>query len=224
MNIWVIDTCPRPGYPYLVRGRVDLEREAGDFEPGEKRNILSEKRFTAILLLAPLLISIGCATLTRSRTQRIPVTASPPGATVIVNGQRQGVTPLSLKLVRGEKNQVIRIECPGYNPNEIRPIRKPTGAPFFGNLLLGLIPAIAPAGLYSLANEGSGGLLIWTLSAAAFGVLFTAVDSGSGAINDFEPKEISVTLTKADGTPRVDTMLVDADDFKNIKWIRVRRD
>jgi len=33
-----------------------------------------------------------------------------------------------------------------------------------------------------------------------------------------------VTLTRADGPPRVDTMNIDADDFRNVKWIRVRRD
>jgi hypothetical protein len=44
VGIWVVDTCPRPEYPYFVRRRVDLEREAGDFEPGEKRNFLSEKQ------------------------------------------------------------------------------------------------------------------------------------------------------------------------------------
>jgi hypothetical protein len=38
------------------------------------------------------------------------------------------------------------------------------------------------------------------------------------------PKRLEVTLTKVDGTPRVDTMYFDADDFMNIKWIRGRRD
>lgn len=177
-----------------------------------------------VLPLASVLLSPGCATVTRTGEQRIPVTSAPAGATVFVNGQRQGVTPLSLWLARKKKNQVIRIECPGYNPIEIRPKRRPSGAPFLGNLLLGLIPAIVPAGLHSLAHDGEGGMLIWTLYAAAFGALFTAVDSGSGAINDFEPKELTVTLTKADGPPRVDTMLVDAEDLKDVKWIRVHKD
>ncbi len=37
-------------------------------------------------------------------------------------------------------------------------------------------------------------------------------------------KELLVTLTKAEGSPRVDTMRINADDFRKIKWIRVRRD
>jgi hypothetical protein len=80
------------------------------------------------------------------------------------------------------------------------------------------------AGLYSLAHDGKGALSIWVLSAAAFGALFTVADSGGGAINEFKPKEITVTLTKADGIPRVDTVLIDAEDFRNVKWIRIRRD
>jgi len=186
------------------------------------------RRKNAVLLLfltlASVLLSPSCATLTRIGGQRIPVTSAPTGATVFVNGQRQGVTPLSLWLVRREKNQIIRIECPGYNPIEIRPRRRPSGAPFLGNILLGFIPATVPAALHSLAHDGEGGMLIWTLYAAAFGALFTAVDSGSGAINDFEPKELTVTLTKADGPPRVDTMLIDVEDLKDVKWIRVRKD
>ena len=177
-----------------------------------------------ILALTSVLLSPGCATLTRSRQQIVPVTSSPVGATVIVNGARQGVTPLQLRLATKKKGQVIRIECPGYHPIEIRLIRRTSGAPFFGNLLLGLIPAIAPASLYSLTHDGKGVSSIWILSAAAFGALFTVADSVGGAINEFKPKEITVTLTRAGGTPRVDTLLVDADDFRNVKWIRVRKD
>jgi hypothetical protein len=191
-----------------------------------KRPAIKNKSTNRILflILTGVLLSPGCATLTRSRTQWIPVTSSPPGATVIVNGQRRGVTPLALRPARKEKGPIIRIECPGYDPIEIRLIRKTSGAPFFGNLFLGLIPAIAPASLYSLAHEGKGALSIWVLSAAAFGALLTVADSGGGAINEFKPKGITVTLTKSDGIPRVDTVLVDAEDFPNVKWIRIRRD
>jgi hypothetical protein len=39
-----------------------------------------------------------------------------------------------------------------------------------------------------------------------------------------KPAELIVTLKKADGSPRVETMLIDADDLQNIKWIRIHRD
>jgi hypothetical protein len=65
--------------------------------------------------------------------------------------------------------------------------------------------------------------LIWGLSAAAFGGVFTLIDTGGGGKGyNLSPKDLTVTLTKADGTPRVDTLLVDPDELRNVKWIRVR--
>jgi hypothetical protein len=156
------------------------------------------------------------------------VTSSPAGATVIVNGFEQGVTPLEVRLDRKQKGYVIRIESPGYNPVEIRLQRRISGKTILGNFLLGVIPASVPAMFWLDANAEEvaipelGTALVWTLSAAAFGGLFTIIDGSKGYI--LRPRDLTVTLTKADGTPRVDTMLVDAEDFRNVKWIRVRRD
>ena len=66
-------------------------------------------------------------------------------------------------------------------------------------------------------------MLTWTLSAVGFGGLFTFIDSGSKGYT-LTPGELSVTLTKADGPPRVDSIVIDANDLRNVKWIRVRRD
>ena len=180
-----------------------------------------------ILTLTSLLLSPGCATLTRKKTQRVPVTSAPVGATVIVNGIEQGVTPLELRLGRKTKGQVIRIESPGYAPLEIRPIGKMSGGPILRNFLLALIPGAVPAFWWGYTQEDEEitgtGWLIWGLSTAAIGGIFTAIDSG-GAGYELEPKELTVTLTKADGTPRVDTIVIEAEDFENIKWIRVHRD
>ncbi len=109
-------------------------------------------RFIIFLTLTSVLLAPNCATLTRRRTQRIPVTSSPVGATVIVNGQQQGVTPLEIQMVRKKKGQVIRIESPGYNPVEIRPQRKMSVGPIIGNVLLGLIPGIGGAYIYVLTT------------------------------------------------------------------------
>ena len=75
---------------------------------------------SSLLILFSILLAPDCATITRRSKQRIPVTSDPMGATVIVNGVQQGVTPLEIRLARKEKGQVIRIESPGYNPIEIR--------------------------------------------------------------------------------------------------------
>ncbi len=66
--------------------------------------------------------------------------------------------------------------------------------------------------------------MIGALTAVAFGALFTAIDTGNGRGYNLSPRDLTVTLMKADGTPRVNTVLVDADRFGDIKWIRVRRD
>jgi PEGA domain len=177
-----------------------------------------------IVILADILLAASCGMMiTGEGTQRIPITSVPMGATVIVNGVEQGRTPLILDLAKKARGRVIRIEVPGYQPLEIRLAKKASGGPFFANLLLGLLPGCVPATAYSLAHDGKGFFPVWLLSAAAFGGVFTAVDLASGAVGEFVPKEVTVRLKKADGTPRVVTIFLDADEFRNIKWIRVQR-
>jgi hypothetical protein len=183
---------------------------------------------SSFLILFSMLLTPDCATIIRRSKQRIPVTSDPVGATVIVNGVQQGVTPLEIRLARKKKGQVIRIESPGYNPFEIRPQRKMSDGPIAGNVLIGLIPGAVPAVLYSLEHDDEPGdgkrtLLIWMLSAAACGAAFTAIDSG-GSGYELNPRDLTVTLSKADGTFRVDTMFLNPDEFRNVKWIRVHRD
>jgi hypothetical protein len=59
---------------------------------------------------------------------------------------------------------------------------------------------------------------------AGFGGLFTLIDIGLKYGYVLRPKELSVTLTKANGEPRVRVLLIDAAAMRNITWIRVRRD
>ena len=187
------------------------------------------KRNTALFLfmtLTSVAFTPNCATLTRGRTQRIPVTSSLAGATVSVNGQQQGVTPLEIRLSRKQKCQVIRIESPGYNPVEVQLKRKRSVGPLIGNFLLGVITGAQLAFFYASArdinDEYIETYLAWLLGTAVCGGLFTLIDGSKGYA--LTPKELIVTLTKAGGTPRVDTILLDAEDFQSIRWIRVRRD
>lgn len=175
-----------------------------------------------ILILVSALFAPDCATLIHKRTQGIPITSSPAGATVIVNGVQQGVTPLMITMDRAWKGQVIRIESSGYNPVEIRPKRKLSGGIILGNFLFGLIPGSLVAMGVGLEEGDAAGFSAWALTAAAFGGLLTLID-GAKAYS-LHPKDLTVTLTKADGTPRVDTILIDVDDFRDISWIRVRKD
>jgi len=184
--------------------------------------------FLFILTLACVLLVPSCAVLTRTSEQGIPVTSFPAGAAVIVNGIWQGRTPLAIKFTRWEKGHVVRIESPGYNPVEIRLRREVSADTILGSFLLGLVPGIAPAlaglGLSHTRSDPSAEKMILSIyfgSAAVLGGLFALMDLGSGQEYTLTPKNLTVTLTKADGTPRVDTVLIDADDLRNVKWIRV---
>lgn len=185
--------------------------------------------FILVLALTSVLLAPGCATLTLSSKQGIPVTSIPIGATVYVNGVRQGVTPLEIRLERKQKGQVIRIESPGYNPVEIRLERKMSASLFFDSiyaLALGSVAAV----WWGEAHEDSrhyyvGIAVTWALTAAAFGTAFTAIDTGgTGRGYELRPDALTVTLKKVNGPPRVDMIFLDADELKNIKWIRVLRD
>lgn len=188
---------------------------------------------SSLLILFSVLLSPDCATMTRKKTQAIPVTSNPVGATVIIDGVRKGVTPLELKLPRSKKGQVIRIESEGYNPVEIRLQRKMPGGTYISNFLFGFVTGAVVTVVWASATEYAPGveditevpglIPVWILSSLALGTIFTVFD-GSGSGYSLNPGDLAVTLTKSDGTPRVDTIFIDAEDFQNIKWIRVRRE
>jgi hypothetical protein len=159
------------------------------------------KNASLILLISvvSILFAPGCATITRKRTQKIPVTSSPIGATVSVNGQQQGATPLEIRLVRKKKGQVIRIEAPGYNPFEIRTQRKISSQTIFGNIVLGAGLAAFSSGM---ENMGFGERKrVSILDIAGTAALFIIIDASSKKGYEFEPTDLTVTLTKADGPP-----------------------
>lgn len=125
------------------------------------------------MTLAAVWSAPGCASITRRSTQKIPVTSSPAGALVAVNGIQTGALPL-----------LLDIETEG---KDVR--------------------------TWALIGLGTG-LFLTTFFDYAI----------TGAVNEFRPEEISVTLTKADGPPRVNTFFLEADGFRNVKWIRIRAD
>jgi hypothetical protein len=183
-----------------------------------------------VIVSALALATTGCATIFRKSTQAIPVTSSPPRAVVSVNGKAVGTTPVWIRVSRRIKGQVIRIETPGYNPIEIRPRRTVVGGPVLGNFLVGLAVGFFPAAGYAFAHDEdrnyheSSAYLIWGGSMAVVGAILVAIDLGGGQGYSLMPKELNLTLTKADGPPRVDTVLIDAGRLRDIKWIRVRYD
>ncbi|NIM91619.1 MAG: PEGA domain-containing protein [Candidatus Aminicenantes bacterium] len=168
-----------------------------------------------------------CATIIRGTSQEIPVTSNPSGAKIIVDGEEKGYVPVILKLKK-KKSHIIQIKKEGYNTVEILTTRKtPIGVHFLGNLLLGASMAFGNIMLFAnldtndkiseeLAVGGmiSGGILM---------LIFPfAVDFRSGAVSELSPKQLNVTLSKIEEMPISNFVFIDAEEFQNIKWIRVK--
>lgn len=188
------------------------------------RNAVSGSSFLAIIL-AGALLAPNCATMSRKPEQRIPVTSSPAGATVFVNGMREGITPVEISLPRKIKNRVIRIESAGYDPVEIRLKRSLSADNVFGNIFLGGAGGALNGLFYGWIASAPDNLLGWIAAAgAAAGIVVAELVDMSRSGYTLHPTELEVTLKKTDGTPRVDTIFVKADELRNVKWIRVRKD
>jgi hypothetical protein len=87
----------------------------------------------SIVLLAG--IAQGCASLIQGSTQQIPVTSTPPGATIVVNGFQRLQTPAVLELSRKESHQ-LEFTLDGYHPEMIL-IRQVTSNMIAGNIIAG---------------------------------------------------------------------------------------
>lgn len=177
-----------------------------------------------LLAVTSVLLAQGCATVFRTRTPPIPVTSSPAPSTVSINQKLQGQTPIEIRLARRRSPQVIRIESPGCNPLEIQVGRDAAAPNYLGDTLLGA----AAGSLIALAQATAKGphhfwtdLAIDVPAGAAIRILVDLIiDEDTG----LRTRELLVTLTKAGQPPRVETMVIDAKAFKDVKWIRVRRD
>jgi len=183
------------------------------------------------IILALFVISVfffqNCATIISGTSQEIPVTSNPSGAKIIVDGKEIGYAPLNLKLKK-KRNHIIRIEKEGYNPLEIRIISKllPKGNTSIGNILLGGTAGWV-LGLF-LARLLEGVRTLWisestTTIGSVLGILVAyRIDSKSGANYTLSPKDLNVTLKKIEGKPQPNLILINAEHFQNIKWIRIK--
>jgi len=183
------------------------------------------------IILALFVISVfffqNCATIISGTSQEIPVTSNPSGAKIIVDGKEIGYAPLNLKLKK-KRNHIIRIEKEGYNPLEIRIIPKllPKRNTSIGNILLGGTAGWV-LGLF-LGRLLEGVRTLWisestTTIGSILGILVAyRIDSKSGANYTLSPKDLNVTLKKIEGKPQPNLILINAEHFQNIKWIRIK--
>lgn len=191
------------------------------------------KRKTQIilaLLVTCIFLFQNCQTFIIGTSQKIPVTSKPLNAKIIVNGFEQGYTPTFIKLKKKNKNNIIRIEKENYNPFEIQIIRK--NAPVvsvMGNVIFGVLGyymgAVMALPIYLFFAPESDKKIFHICTIGMAVASYAAAiqkDYESGANYSLSPIQLIVTLTKIEEKPQPDLILLDARQFRNIKWIRIR--
>jgi hypothetical protein len=110
----------------------------------------------AITMIGVMFITSQCATIMSGSKQDIPITSSPSGASISVDGEMMGITPVTIKLKRNMKNVALKIELDGYKPYQTNLSRGMNGW-IFGNIILGGIPGLiidaATGSMYKLTPE-----------------------------------------------------------------------
>ena len=120
------------------------------------------------LAVVALALVVGCATIMHGTSQQVGISSQPTGASVVVDSQPLGVTPVSAKLSRKNQHR-ITVTMSGYQPFEMVTTRKTSGW-VWGNIvfggLIGLVVDASTGGLYDvrpeqvaaqLAQAGAGG-------------------------------------------------------------------
>ena len=112
------------------------------------------------------LTQVGCATTLTGQTEEIFFTSEPEGATVKIDGQSYGKTPIKVSLQRAKGAKTISFELEGYKKST-RSLSSAIQLPFWGNFLLS-----------------------YSSTTGAF------VDMSNGAMYEYSPKQYYVTLVK----------------------------
>lgn len=106
------------------------------------------------LLLGSLLAS--CASIMHGTKQPVSVSSAPTGATVYLNGQLLGKTPVVADVSRKTQGNRIRLELEGYEAKEIALSRSVSGW-VWGNIifggLIGLVVDASTGGMYKITPE-----------------------------------------------------------------------
>lgn len=106
-----------------------------------------------------IILTIGCGSITHGIRQEIPISSNPPGATVIIDDEIKGQTPITVELERKTKKYYIEIAKDGYTTYKTYLIRKTSTASSVGNFMLdfGLISHLivdkSTGGAYKLTPE-----------------------------------------------------------------------
>jgi uncharacterized protein YceK len=109
----------------------------------------------SLFALCVSILLLGCATIMHGTSQQIGVSSSPTGASVIIDNEPKGKTPITVDLSRKD-NHMIRVEMEDYEPFEIKTTRSTSGW-VWGNIvfggLIGLAVDAITGGLYKINPE-----------------------------------------------------------------------
>ena len=118
-------------------------------------NLNSSLLFSFTALLITFFMTSGCATIMHGSTQDISISSVPTNASVTINGNSRGETPLLISLNRKE-NHSVSIHLDGYEKYETYLTRSTSGW-IFGNIifggLIGLVVDAATGSIYKLSPE-----------------------------------------------------------------------
>lgn len=124
-----------------------------------------QMRILKSLLMGPLLLLTGCATILGNSTQPVTINSEPPGSTVLITDESgnaifKGMTPTTVTLEKstghyfGAKKYKVQFSQTGYSDKEMTLSESPDGW-YFCNILLGGIIGML------LVDPWNGGM--WSL-------------------------------------------------------------
>jgi len=117
-----------------------------------------------------LLLTTGCASITRGTTEAYVIETDPPGAKAVLSNGLTCTTPCSLKVKRRSEFTVV-LSRAGYetvNANVTSSVDGAGAAGMAGNVLLG-------------------------------GIIGAGIDAGTGAMHSHKPNPLSVNMVKGEG-------------------------
>lgn len=87
-------------------------------------------------LIVSASLMFGMATILDGETQTVSFTSSPNGANVFLNGNKLGVTPLTIDVPRESGSKILKIEKDGYQSREVI-MQSEVNSKFFINIFIG---------------------------------------------------------------------------------------
>lgn len=123
------------------------------------------------LLITPMMLALGCASIIEGRTQSVTFNSEPAGAQIVINGVPMGVTPATITIKKSDyDNANVQFKKEGYHDQQASLHTKVTGW-FWGNVISG--------GLLGSATDAISGAM-WEYSPDKYFVTMPPVKASIG--------------------------------------------